>query len=269
VSNALSLCTVVSIAVFIGYVSLNPLRSGGPRRRIVFYSGSMTWHEGPLAALDLEATGVDTRTARIIEVGLFIIEADGSSRPLVDRLINPGVEVPHQVTELTGISGEDLLSNGGSPAEVLTETLAAVTALVDEGVPIVLYNANYDWPLLTNELVRHGLGPLPAVPPAILIDPLVLDRHVDRYRKGKRTLGSVTDHYGVRLDGAHRAAADAAATVGLARAIAERYPKVQVDDADLVTLQIEAHTKWKDSFNAYLTKVGASRPPITEEWPTG
>ena len=143
-------------------------------------------HQGlahPLAALDLEATGVDTRTARIIEVGLFRIEADGSSQPLVDRLINPGVPVPEKVTELTGISAEDLASIGGSPVEVLIETRAAIEALVEEGVPIVLYNANYDWPLLTNELARNGLDPLPTVPPAILIDPLVLDRHVDRYRR--------------------------------------------------------------------------------------
>ena len=229
----------------------------------------MTWHEGPLAAFDLEATGVDTGTARIIEVGLFRFEVDGSSQALVDRLVDPGVPVPPQVTELTGISSDDLAANGGSPAEVLAETRAAIDALVEEGVPIVLYNANYDWPLLTNELVRHGLDPLPEVPPAILIDPLVLDRHVDRYRKGKRTLSTVTDHYGVKLDGAHRAAADAAATVGVARAIAERYPKVQVDGEDLVALQVKAHTVWKDSFNAYLAKVGASRPPITEVWPTG
>lgn len=229
----------------------------------------MTWHEGPLAAFDLEATGVDTRTARIIEVGLFRFEADGSVEPLVDRLIDPGVPVPAKVTELTGIEPGDLAATGGSPIDVLAETHAAITALVDEGVPIVLYNANYDWPLLTNELARHGLEQLPTVPPTILIDPLVLDRHVDRYRKGKRTLGTVADHYGVGLEGAHRAAGDAAATVGVARVIAERYPKVQVDGADLVALQIKAHTEWKDSFNAYLVKVGASRPPITEKWPTG
>ncbi|MEA3511349.1 MAG: exonuclease domain-containing protein, partial [Actinomycetota bacterium] len=207
--------------------------------------------------------------ARIIEVGLFRFEADGSSEPLVDRLIDPGVPLPPKVAELTGIGPGDLSENGGSPIDVLTETLAAIAALVEEGVPIVLYNANYDWPLLTEELARHALDPLPKVPPAILVDPLVLDRHVDRYRKGKRTLSTVTGHYGIRLDGAHRAAADAEATVAVARAIAKQYPKVQVDGADLVALQIKAHTVWKDSFNAYLTKVGASRPPITENWPTG
>jgi len=229
----------------------------------------MTWHEGPLAALDLEATGVDTRTARIIEVGLFRFEPDGSSEPLVDRLIDPGVPVPPKVTELTGIGSEDLAANGGIPADVLSETRAAIVALVEEEVPIVVYNANYDWPLLTDELARNALDPLPAVPPTILIDPLVLDRYVDRFRKGKRTLGTVAKHYGVSLEGAHRAAGDAAATVGVARAIAERYPKVHVDGADLVALQVKAHTDWKDSFNAYLTKVGATRPRITETWPTG
>ena len=102
-----------------------------------------------------------------------------------------------------------------------------------------------------------------------LVDPLVLDRHVDRYRKGKRTLSTVAAHYGVTLEGAHRAAGDAAATVGVARAIAKQYSKVRVDGADLVELQVKAHTVWKDSFNAYLAKVGAARPPITEEWPNG
>lgn len=233
------------------------------------YPGIMTWHEGPLAAFDLEATGVDTRTARIIEVGLFRFDVDGSSESLVDRLIDPGVPVPPEVTKLTGIRPDDLAANGGAPTDVLAATLAAIKALVEERIPIVLYNANYDWPLLTNELARHQFDPLPAVPPTILVDPLVLDRHVDRYRKGKRTLSTVADHYGVSLEDAHRAAGDAAATVAVARAIAERYEEVQVDGADLVALQIKAHTAWKDSFNAYLTKVGASRPPITEVWPTG
>jgi DNA polymerase-3 subunit epsilon len=229
----------------------------------------MYWHEGPLAAFDLEATGVDTRSARIIEVGLFRFEPDGSSVPLVDRLVDPGVPLPAKVTSITGIEQADLTARGGDPADVLTETRAAIVGLVDEGVPIVVYHATYDWPLLANELMRHGLEGLPDVPPAILVDPLVLDRHVDRYRKGKRTLGVVADHYGVPLEGAHRAAADAAATVGVARRIGEQYPKLHVDGPALVTLQTRAHVEWRDSFNTYLTKVSASRPPVTEEWPTG
>ena len=57
------------------------------------------------------------------------------------------------------------------------------------------------------------------------------------------------------------------ATVGVARAIGSTYPKLRVDGSELIGLQKTAHDQWRDSFNAYLVKVGASRPPITEEWP--
>ena len=229
----------------------------------------MFWHEGPLAVLDLEATGVDTRDARIIEVGLFLFEADGSSKTLVDRLIDPGVALPTEVSDLTGIRPEDLATSGGDPSAILVETRAAIAVLVDEGTPIVIYNAPYDWSLLTAELARYHVGDLPTVPPAILVDPLVLDRHVDRYRKGSRTLESVAAHYGVVIAGAHRAAADAAATVAVAREIPARYPEVRMSGADIVALQIESHGAWKKAFNEYLARVGASRLPITEKWPTG
>ena len=233
------------------------------------YAGNMYWHEGPLAAFDLEATGVDPREARIIEVALYRFDPDGTSTALVDRLVDPGVPLPAKVTAITGIEPADLTERGEDPVDVLTGTRDAIRSLVDEGVPIVIYHATYDWPLLGNELARHNLGSLPAVPPAILVDPLVLDRHVDRYRKGKRTLGVVADHYGVSLEGAHRAAADAAATVGIARRIGERYPELHVGGPELLTLQTRAHTVWRDSFNEYLTRIEASRPPVTEEWPTG
>ncbi len=229
----------------------------------------MSWHEGPLAVLDLEATGVDPAAARIIEVGLLRVEADGTSRALVDELIDPGVPLPPEVTTLTGIAPADLAARGGDPVEVLTATYDAVVGLVDEGVPIVIYQARYDWPLLGAELTRHGLGSLPDVPPAILIDPLVLDRHVDRYRKGKRTLELVAAHYDVTLDDAHRAAGDAAATAAVARRIAERYPEVHLDGPGIVALQVEAYETWKNSLNEYLARVNPQRSPITGTWPIG
>lgn len=229
----------------------------------------MSWHDGPLAVLDLEATGVDPDEARIVEVGLFRFKPDGPSSSLVDRMIDPGVALPAEVTTLTGIRPEDLATMGGDPAEVLAATRAAIFSLVDEGIPIVIYNATYDWSLLGTELARHGLDSLPGVPPTILVDPLVLDRHVDRYRKGSRSLAAVSAHYGVRHDGAHRAAEDAAATVALAREIAGSCPKLHMSGLDLVALQVAAHNEWKRSFNEYLAKIGASRPPVTEEWPMG
>jgi len=229
----------------------------------------MQWHKGPLAALDLEATGTDPRSVRIIEVGLFRIDVDGTSRPIVEQLIDPGVDLPTRITEITGIRPQDLESMGRKPEEVLSATLSAIESIVEDGLPIVIYNATYDWPLLAAELKRHGLGSLPSVPPAILIDPLVLDRHADRYRKGSRTLEAIAAHYGVRIDDAHRAGGDAAATAAVAREIARCYSEFHLDGPEIVALEIEAHRRWKNSFNEYLPKKGRRRSLVTEVWPTG
>lgn len=56
--------------------------------------GATRSREGPLAALDLEATGVSIQKARIVKAGLVRFEPDGSSETLVDRLIDPGASPP-------------------------------------------------------------------------------------------------------------------------------------------------------------------------------
>ena len=74
---------------------------------------------------------------------------------------------------------------------------------------------NHDW------LVDRVGGP----EGLIVVDPFVLDKQFDRYRRGKRTLGAVCEHYRVRLDAAHTANADAIAAARvawrLAQAVAE------------------------------------------------
>lgn len=228
----------------------------------------MTWHTGPLAVLDLEATGDDPATARIVEVALYVVDQHGNADPIVDTLVNPGVPMPADAAAVTGITTTDLEARGANPATILGQTVGALAKLAREGVPIVIYNATYDWPLLAAELARAGLPILPNVPPAVIVDPLVLDRHVDRYRKGKRTLAATAKHYGVRLDSTHRATADAMVAVEVARALAARYPTVRgIDGPDLVALQVAAHRTWRDSFNAYLRRTGADGELVSGEWP--
>lgn len=228
----------------------------------------MTWHAGPLTVLDVEATGVDPATARIVELVLCLVDQHGNTDPMVDTLVNPGMPMPAEAAAVTGITTADLEARGADPTTVLGQTVDALHELARRCVPVVIYNATYDWPLLAAELARHGLLNLPNVPPAVIVDPLVLDRHVDRYRKGKRTLAATAEHYGVHLKDAHRATPDAMAAVAVARALAARYPAVlDIDGADLVELQVAAHRAWRDSFNAYLRKVGAEREPVSGDWP--
>ena len=74
----------------------------------------------------------------------------------------------------------------------------AAEALLAVGIPLVVYNAPYDLSLLDRECRRHRVEPLGYPHP--VIDPLVIDKAVDRYRKGKRTLVAAAERYGVDLD---------------------------------------------------------------------
>ena len=56
-----------------------------------------------------------------------------------------------------------------------------------------------------------------------VLDAVVIDRHVDRLRQGRRTLVDLCTHYGMEIGNAHDASADAIASVGVLFALAERY----------------------------------------------
>ena len=117
------------------------------------------------------------------------------------------------------------LGSRASPAaDGRRRDLAALADAAGRGLPIVAYNAAYDLTLLEREAARYGIAPLPG--PGPVIDPLVIDKAVDRYRRGKRTLTAAAEHYGVALPNAHDAGADAVAAGRVAQAIARAYPEL-------------------------------------------
>jgi DNA polymerase III subunit epsilon len=227
------------------------------------------WATGPFAVLDLETTGVDPATARIVELALLVDDGAGTVRDLFAGLVDPGpeVEIPPGAAAVHGITRERLEAEQAPPAaEVLPAVHVHLHTVQAEGWPLVIYNATYDWPLLAAELRR--LHPPLDLPELILLDPLVLDRHLDRFRKGKRTLETACQVYGVVLEDAHSARADAVASAAVARALVARYPELAAHElVELTALQVEAHAAWRDSFNAYLQRIGADRPPVRESWP--
>jgi len=232
--------------------------------------GRPEWTTGPFAALDLETTGVDPATARIVELALIVDDGGGRIEDLYAGLVDPGaeVEIPPGASAVHGITRERLTAEAAPPAtEVLPVVHRHLRRIAGSGWPLVIYNATYDWPLLAAEFAR--LEPALELPDCVLLDPLVLDRHVDRYRKGKRTLETACQVYGVALDDAHSARADAVASCAVARRLVTTYPQqlAMAEVAELTELQVRAHGVWRDSFNAYLQRIGAERPPVTETWP--
>lgn len=179
------------------------------------------WYDR-LGVFDLETTGIDVETSRIVSAYVGVIDADGNPHPAGQSwLADPGVEIPAGATAVHGISTERARTEGRPAAEVVAEIIAVLRSLLAQRVPVTIYNAPYDLTLLNREAARYGIEPLES--PTPIIDPLVLDKAMDTYRKGKRTLEVAAGIYGVDLLDAHDATADAVAAGRVAQAIGRKY----------------------------------------------
>ncbi|MFB7493525.1 3'-5' exonuclease [Streptomyces sp. NPDC056161] len=231
----------------------------------------MGWHQELLIGFDLETTGTDPREARIVTGAVIEVRA---GRPVGRRewLADPGMEIPADAVAVHGISTERATSEG-RPADQVADAIAGVlTAHWTAGVPVVAYNAAFDLSLLTAELRRHGLPSLSdrlgGAQPGPVVDPYTIDRWVDRYRRGKRNLEAVCAEYGIVLDTAHDASADALAAARLACAIADRHPKIaELGPADLHRRQIEWYAAWAADFQDFLRRKGDAGAVVDGTWP--
>ncbi|GAA0687346.1 3'-5' exonuclease [Kitasatospora atroaurantiaca] len=188
---------------------------------------SQHWYEGPLASFDTETTGVDVETDRIVSAAMVLQASPGAGPQSATWLADPGVPIPDGARAVHGISDEHVRTHGRPPRTVVAEIARALGEQARAGVPLVVMNAPYDLTLLDRELRRHrdlSLADCLAGTELLVLDPRVLDKHVDRYRKGRRTLTDLCAHYGVSLIGAHDAAADAVAAMELVRALGARHP---------------------------------------------
>jgi DNA polymerase-3 subunit epsilon len=205
-----------------------------------------------LGVFDLETTGIDTDTSRIVSAYVGVVDAQGMPKG-VSWLADPGIEIPAQAAAVHGITTERARAEGRDAAEVVAEIVAVLRALLAQGVPIVIYNAAYDLTLLNRECLRYGIEPLDD--PLPIIDPLVIDRAMDRYRKGKRTLEVAAEYYGVELMDAHDAEADAVAAGRVAQAIARKYSDTLGQDVRLVhTNQVTWAADSATSFQDYMRR---------------
>ncbi len=219
-----------------------------------------------VGVFDLETTGVDVTADRVVTAHVGVLDVHGREIAARDWLADPGIDIPDGATAVHGITTEQARRLGRPAAEVVAQVVAALRSLLRQGVPVVAYNASYDFSLLAHEASRHGIEPL--VDPAPVIDPLVIDKAYDRYRPGKRTLEVVAAHYAVPLDGAHDASADAVAAGRVAQALAQRFTLPDTL-AELHTRQIGWARAQAESLTEYFIRIGRLEPEETLDgtWP--
>lgn len=227
-----------------------------------------SWHLGRLAGFDTETTGVDVETDRIVTA--CIVEVGGNTPPLTANwLLNPNVDIPEAATAVHGISTEKAKTEGQDAAEGIAQLVAGLTQVVLAGTPLVIMNAPFDLTLLDREARRYGVQPLTDVVGDDLrvVDPRVIDKRLDMYRRGKRTLTDLCRHYRVKLDGAHSADADAIATCRLAWRLGEVFPQIAGPVDGLHALQVRWHAEWAADFQQHLRDKGDTNAVIDGSWP--
>ncbi|WP_298583743.1 3'-5' exonuclease [uncultured Kocuria sp.] len=226
-------------------------------------NGAAAWTEGPRASFDLETTGRDPHTARIVTASVVRTDAGGAVTDEWEWLADPGVEIPEEAAAVHGVSTDRARAEGRPAAEVVAEIAGVLDALFAEGTPVLVFNASYDFTVLAHEGRRHGVEVRQPFP---VLDPYVLNKQVHRYRRGKRTLGALCEEYGVELTAAHTSAADSLATERLAVLMARRFPELVRPAAELHADQIGWAAEQAASLQEYFRR---TRPDAVVDcaWP--
>jgi len=224
------------------------------------------WAVGPLVAFDNETTGVDVETDRIVAAYL----GDGSTSDL-SWLVDPGIAISAEATAVHGITTDEARAHGRPAVEAIGEIVDSLARALAAAIAVVTYNAAFDFTMLDRECRRYGLQTLEdrlGRPVSPVVDPWVLDKHVDRYRSGKRKLPDVCKVYVVPLLEAHDARADALSALGVARALAALYPEVAALTVEaLHELQVGAARDQAVDFAAYLGRQGVPGREVGGDWP--
>ena len=166
----------------------------------------------PLAFIDLETTGINLGTDRIVEIAIVKILVDGT-KTVKRRLINPEMPIPKFNSDIHGITDE-MVKDAPTFKQVANELKQTL-----DGCDIAGYNSNrFDIPLLVEEFLRVQVE-------FDMKGRRLVDVQKIFHQMEQRTLSAAYKFYCQKtLDGAHSAEVDATATYEILEAQLERYP---------------------------------------------
>ncbi|MFZ4523415.1 MAG: exonuclease domain-containing protein, partial [Bacteroidales bacterium] len=172
----------------------------------------------PIAFFDLETTGIKVATDRIVEIGIVRQQVDGTTKIKTLR-INPEMPIPPEVTEIHGISDEDVKD---CPT---FKQVAHELAQFLENCDLAGYNSNhFDIPMLVEEFLRADVD-------FDLKGRRFVDVQNIFHKMEPRNLSAAYKFYcSKELINAHSAEADTVATYEILKAQLDRYANVTIKD---------------------------------------
>lgn len=222
-----------------------------------------------MGVFDTETTGVDTEQDRIVTCFIGVMDGDGNLIEEWSWLLNPGVDIAEGASAVHGITNEVARAEGRTDLDVAIFEIASVLGKLDsENIPVAIYNAPYDLTLLDRELRRH-CGYKEFRPPKHIIDPLVIDKAIDKYRRGSRKLSDTAAHYDIPVGNAHDAREDCIMTGRLALRLLTT-PRLRDIPMDIImSKQVYEKRQQAMSFRNYLVKKGEPEKAkgVSTAWP--
>lgn len=186
----------------------------------------------PICFFDLETTGVNVATDRIVEISILKVWPNGNKESVTLR-VNPEQSIPSEATAIHGID-DDMVAN-----EPNFKSLAPKIVQLIKDSDLAGFNSNrFDIPLLAEELLRADID-------IDLRKHAAIDVQTIFHKMEKRTLTAAYKFYCDKdLEDAHSAEADTLATYEVLQAQLDRYPELGNDVASLA--EFSAHKKFAD-----------------------
>lgn len=174
--------------------------------------------KNPIVFLDLETTGINIVTDRIVEIALVKVNVDGSEEEKLLR-INPEIPIPVEASMIHGIYDEDI--KDAPTFKEVAKTLAKFL----EGCDLGGFNSNrFDIPLLAEEFLRADVD-------IDLKKRKFIDVQAIFHKMEKRTLAAAYKFYcNQELIDAHSAMADTKATYEVLKAQLDVYKETEYED---------------------------------------
>jgi DNA polymerase III subunit epsilon len=188
----------------------------------------------PFGTFDLETTGVDVETARIVTACHALLQpAEPVWRQRIDSwLVAVEEDIPAEATAVHGITTAWAQEHGDPPEKVVGSIIDRINETLQAGFPVVVMNGAYDFTVLDREARRfdHWASDTPG--DFHVVDVYVIDKWLDPYRPGGRKLEQLCGWYQVTHGGAHDSTSDALAAARVAYRIARWCQRVRTDQAD-------------------------------------
>ena len=197
--------------------------------------------QAPITVIDFETTGLNTKVERIIEIGAVRLE-NGQITDTFTSYVNPGVPLKPVITQITGITDQDLM-DAPSAAEVLPKLLSFIGTS-----PIAAHNIEFDSSILKHELKRLDLAfDAPEIDTLSFAQKLY--PQLNRYR-----LSNVCKYLGVSLKNAHRAIHDATATAQCLDIMLKNIMEQGAETIADIDVYTKGYTKTKSMHTVLLVK---------------